>query len=99
MQTRIRRLSRAGEGTLSDMAFLRDDPGGTVDGGLFYKSKDKWQDLRSFLIGPTMTISSVAIDPTSIYFATEGRGVFRLIAYQNASFYIWLRGLSRRMRP
>jgi hypothetical protein len=90
-------------GALADMAFLREDPGVAVacspHTGLFYKSCGRWLDLTSFLVSPRTPISSVAIDSSSIYFATESRGVFRLIGYDQAARYLWAKKLLQRLRP
>lgn len=90
-------------GALSDVAFLRDDPGVAAAcspyTGLFYKSNGKWTDLNSFIGRPVAPISSVAIDTTTIYFATEGRGVFRLIGYQNAERWLWAKRRAQSSRP
>ncbi len=82
-------------GALTSMAFRRDKPDTLVAAspytGIFYKEGGgAWTDLNSFFPNPIAPISSVAIDSESIYFATEGRGIFRLIAYQNAGLYLWL---------
>ena len=81
------RSDRNQMGALADMAFLRDDPTLVVSvspfTGLFYKKSGHWRDLSSYLMKPLTPISSVAIDSSTIYFATEGRGVFRLIGYRN----------------
>jgi hypothetical protein len=96
------RSSRNAMGALADVAFLRDNPDIAVAcspfTGLFYRSSGKWLDLSSFLISPKTPISSVAIDPSTIYFATEGRGLFRLIGYDRAGFYLWAKSLLERTR-
>ncbi|MGC2530929.1 MAG: hypothetical protein WA639_24555, partial [Candidatus Acidiferrum sp.] len=76
-------------GTLSHMAFLRDNPKVMVAAspftGLFYKGPGgKWISLNAYLRRPYTPISAVAIDGEAIYFVTEGRGIFRLLNYQNA---------------
>jgi hypothetical protein len=86
----VRQANRSalnGMGALSDMAFLREDPTIAVASspftGLFYRKNNKWLNLSSYLLTPRAPISSVAVDPSTLYFATEGRGVFRLIGYSN----------------
>jgi len=81
------RSDRNAMGALSDMAFLRQDPSIAVASspftGLFYRKYNAWLDLNAYIPSPRTPISSVAVDSSTLYFATEGRGVFRLIGYSN----------------
>jgi len=103
--TGVRKANRSdlnAMGALADLAFLREDPSVAVASspytGLFYRSGGQWLDLAPFLPAIRTPISSVAIDTSSIYFATEGRGVFRLIGYSRAARYLWAKSLAARWR-
>jgi hypothetical protein len=88
------RFDRNPMGALADMAFRSDKPSVIVAAspytGVFCKCGGGWTDLNQFFDNPIAPISSVAVDSEDIYFATEGRGLFRIIGYQNAPFYSWL---------
>lgn len=69
-------------GTLSHMAFDSNTPHAVVAAspytGVFYSKGDGvWRSLWS----PHTSVSSVGIDAGSIYVATEGRGVVRIVGY------------------
>lgn len=76
-------------GTLSDMAFLRDNPQAVCASspftGVFYNSGDGvWRDLTRYLPGPFTPVSALGIDCEGIYVGTEGRGLMRITGYDNA---------------
>lgn len=76
--------------TLAHVAFYRDDPGKMVVAapytGVFYLDEycSTWQDLTPLLPTPLPAVSSVAINYEGVYVTLEGRGVFRIAAYEFA---------------
>ena len=82
-------------GALTSMAFRSDKPSVIVAAspytGIFCKcGGSAWTNMNTFFPNLIAPISSVAVDSNSLYFATEGRGLFRIIGYENAPFYDWL---------
>jgi hypothetical protein len=74
-------------GTLSDMAFYRDNPNRVVAAspftGVFYTSGDGcWRDLSPYLPRPHTPVSSVGIDCEAIYAGMEGRSLVRIVGYR-----------------
>ena len=75
-------------GTLSDMAFYRDNPNRVVAAspftGVFYTNGDgSWRDLSPYLPQPHTPVSSVGIDCEAIYAGMEGRSLVRIVGYSN----------------
>lgn len=76
-------------GTLSHIAFSREDSNEVVAGsaftGVFYTNGDgNWRNLSPLLPQPLSAVSSVGIDCEAIYVALEGRSVVRIAGYHNA---------------
>jgi hypothetical protein len=89
-------------GALTSMAFRSDKPSIVVAAspytGVFCQcGGGGWTDMSPFFPSPIAPVSSVAVDSTSLYVATEGRGIFRIIAYDNAPFYSWLQNSRRKL--
>lgn len=76
-------------GTLSHMAFSRNNPNEVVAAsaftGVFYTNGDgSWRTLSPYLPHPLSPVASVAIDSDAVYAAMEGRSVVGIVGYCNA---------------